>query len=88
MAPITEARWKSKDLDKQANIEEAIAIIEQVVAVWKYLCSPKVQGDIRHAHNKLWTEIDVFQDALAAHASSSGETLGYNFTALWHEFIK
>ena len=28
---MTEARWKSKGLDEQKNIEEALAIIEQVI---------------------------------------------------------
>ncbi|KAE8447341.1 hypothetical protein EG329_010899 [Mollisiaceae sp. DMI_Dod_QoI] len=88
MAPMTEARWKSKGLDEQDNIEEALAIIEQVVDVWKHLCTPKIQGDIRYMHNKIWTEIDVFQDAITARASSRGEPAPeYNFTQLWHEYI-
>ncbi len=86
---MTEARWKSKGLDEQDNIEEALAIIEQVVDVWKHLCTPKIQGDIRYMHNKIWTEIDVFQDAITARASSRGEPAPeYNFTQLWHEYIK
>ncbi|CZR53600.1 uncharacterized protein PAC_03480 [Phialocephala subalpina] len=88
MAPMTEAQWKAKGLDEEKNIEEALAIIEQVIDVWKHLCTPKVQGDIRYVHNKLWAEIDVFQDAITALTSSRGEPIAYNFTQLWHEYIK
>lgn len=85
---MTEAQWKSKKLDEQDNIEEALAIIEQVVDVWKHLCSPKIQGDIRYVHNKLWAEIDVFQDAINARAAARGEEAEFNLTALWHEYIE
>lgn len=85
---MTEAQWKSKGLDEQDNIEEALAVIELVIDVWKHLCTPKIQGDIRTVHNKLCAEIDVFQDALAARAAANGETIEYNFTQLFHEYIK
>lgn len=85
---MTEARWKSKNLNDQDNIEEALAIIEQVIDVWKYLCSPKVQGDIRYIHNKIWAEIDVFQDAINARAAARGEPVEFNLTQLWYEYIK
>ncbi|KUJ08973.1 uncharacterized protein LY89DRAFT_676349 [Mollisia scopiformis] len=88
IAPMSEAQWKSKGLDEQDNIEEALAVIELVIDVWTHLCTPKIQGDIRHVHNKMWAEIDVFQDALVAEAGSRGETIEYNFTQLWHEYIK
>lgn len=85
---MSETQWASKNLDDQDNIEEALAVIELVIDVWKHLCSPKIQGDIRHVHNKLWAEIDVFQDAINARASARGEQPEFNLTALWHEYIK
>lgn len=88
LAPMTEAQWQSKRLDEQENIEEALAIIEQVIDVWKHLCSPTVQGDIRHVHNKLWAEIDVFQDAINAQAAAAGETVDFNLTNLFHQYIR
>lgn len=85
---MTEAQWKSKNLDEQDNIEEALAIIEQVVDIWKHLCTPRTQGDVRHVHNKMWAEIDVFQDAINARAAARGEPVPFNLTELWHKYIK
>jgi hypothetical protein len=65
-APVSDARWRAKGLDAEDNIEEALAIIEQVIDIFKYLASPDIQGGLRHIHNKVWAEIDVFQDACNA----------------------
>ncbi len=87
MAPVTEARWRAKGLDAQDNIEEALAIIEQVVDVWKHLATPEIQGELRTMNNKLWADIDVFQDAVNAMYTARGESAPeWNLTKLWEAF--
>ena len=36
MAPMSDARWMAKERDEEANIEEAIAVLRQVVDVYQY----------------------------------------------------
>ncbi|CZT11376.1 uncharacterized protein RAG0_15549 [Rhynchosporium agropyri] len=89
LVPITDARWKAKDLDATENIEEALAIIQQVVDVFKHLAKPAIQGDLRNINNKLWAEIDVFQDACNAVRTTKGEPIpDWNLTKMWEAFHK
>lgn len=89
MPPISAARWKSKALDDEQNIEEAMAIIKQVIDVFQYQLKPEVQGDIRTTFNKVWAEIDVFHDAIVALHTQRGEpTPEFNIAKLWQEYIK
>ena len=76
-------------MDNPANIEEAIETIMEVVGVFDYLKEPEVQGKIRSTHNKLWTEIDIFSDAVKALDESRGENAQeFNLTRLWEEFMR
>jgi hypothetical protein len=85
---MPEARWKSKELDKEENIEEALAIIEQVVDVFKYLSKPSIQGEIREKHNKIYTELDVFQDACTGLWQTRGsEPPPVHLTRLYGDFM-
>ncbi|KAL5326249.1 hypothetical protein ACEPPN_007387 [Leptodophora sp. 'Broadleaf-Isolate-01'] len=87
IVPVTDARWRAKGLDATDNIEEALAIIAQVVDVFKHLAKPEVQGDLRNINNKLWAEIDVFQDACNAVRTTKGEQApAWNLTKLWEAF--
>ncbi|KAG4420478.1 hypothetical protein IFR04_006398 [Cadophora malorum] len=87
IVPVTDARWKAKGLDATDNIEEALAIITQVIDVWKHLAKPEVQGDLRNINNKLWAEIDVFQDACKAVRTTKGEPVPeWSLTKLWEAF--
>ncbi|KAH7370910.1 hypothetical protein BKA65DRAFT_590159 [Rhexocercosporidium sp. MPI-PUGE-AT-0058] len=87
IVPVTDARWKAKGLDAIDNIEEALAIISQVVDVFKHLAKPEVQGDLRNINNRLWAEIDVFQDACNAVRTTKGERAPvWNLTKLWEAF--
>jgi hypothetical protein len=52
MPPMSDALWASKGLDEEENIEEAIAIIQQAVDVFKHQLKPEVQGEMRTTHNK------------------------------------
>jgi hypothetical protein len=89
MEPMSEARWRAKALDAHANVEEAMAQIQVVVDVFQYLATTTVQGKMRQSHNKIWTEIDVFQDALKARATAAGQPApNFSITALWEEFIR
>ena len=84
---MTDARWKAKGLDATDNIEESLAIITQVIDVWKHLAKPEVQGDLRNINNKLWAEIDVFQDACKAVRTTKGEPAPeWSLTKLWEAF--
>jgi len=86
---MSEARWKSKALDKEDNIEEALSIIQSVIDVFKVLASPEAQGDFRDINNRFWAEIDVFQDACNAVRTSKGEPApAHNLSKLWLEYIK
>jgi hypothetical protein len=86
---VSDARWRAKGLDAEDNIEEALAIIEQVIDIFKYLASSEIQGGLRHIHNKVWAEIDVFQDACNAVRTTRGEPApSHNLTKLWQEYTK
>ena len=87
MPPMPDALWASKELDKRENIEEAMAIIQQAVDVFKYQLKPEINGEMRTTYNKVWTEIDVFQDAIVALRSSNGEPAPeFNIAKLWQEY--
>ncbi|KAK0122479.1 hypothetical protein ONS95_010710 [Cadophora gregata] len=87
IVPVTDARWRAKGLDATDNIEEALAIINQVVDVFKHLAKPEVQGDLRNINIKLWAEIDVFQDACNAVRTTKGEPAPeWSLTKLWETF--
>lgn len=87
IAPVSEARWRAKGLDAIENIEEALAIIQQVIDVWIHLAKPEIQGDLRHINNKVWAEIDVFQDGCNAVRTSKGEPVpAHSLTKLWEVF--
>lgn len=85
---MSEARWAAKGLDEEDNIEEAIAIIQQAIDVFKYNLKLDVQGEMRTTHNKVWTEIDVFHDAIVAlRAQNEEEAPDFNIAKLWQEYI-
>ena len=86
---MSDALWSSKELDEEENIEEAMAIIQQAVDVFKQQLKPEIQGEMRTTFNKVWTEIDVFQDALVALCSSNGEPAPhFNVAKLWQEYFQ
>jgi hypothetical protein len=86
---VSDARWRAKGLDAEDNIEEALAIIEQVIDTFKYLASPDIQGGLRHIHNKVFVEIDVFQDACNAVRTTRGDPApSHSLTKLWQEYTK
>jgi hypothetical protein len=89
IAPVSDARWRAKCLDEQDNIEEALAIIQQVVDVFEYLRKPEVQGKLRDIYNKIWAEIDIFQDAINAVYTACGEPVPeWSLSKLWQEYTK
>ncbi|RFU28834.1 hypothetical protein B7463_g7506, partial [Scytalidium lignicola] len=89
LAPVPDARWRAKGLDKMDNIEEAIAIIQLVVDVFKHWTKPEVHGNLRTTHNKVWTEYDVFQDAIVGLKQQQGEPApDFNIAKLWQEYVK
>lgn len=86
---MTEAQWKARGLDERDNIEEAIAVIRQVIDVFKHFRSPQVHGKMRRIHNNVWCEIDVFQDAIKNLSASKGESEPpFNATWLWQEYLE
>jgi len=60
---VSHARWRAKGLDEQDNIEGALSLIRQVVDVFQYLTETEAQGELRNTWNKIFLEIDIFQDA-------------------------
>lgn len=89
LAPISDARWRSQGFDKEEKHEEALAVIQQVIDIWKYLATPEIQGELRQTFNKLWAEIDIFQDACNALQTNKGLAKpSHSLTALWQEYIR
>jgi hypothetical protein len=87
IAPICEARWNALRLNDRGNIEEALANIQLVIDIFDYLRTPEIQGKLRHIYNKMWAEIDVFQDACNAVRERRGEAIpAWNLTRLWEEY--
>ena len=87
MPPMPDALWVSKGLDEEESVEEAMAIIQQAIDIFKYQLRPDIQGEMRTTHNKIWSEIDVFQDAIAALRAQNGETAPeFNMAKLWQEY--
>jgi len=89
LASANKLSRQEKDLDNTENVEEAIALIGYVVSVFDYMRQPDVQGKIRSIHNRLRTEIDIFQDALNALYTARGEPVPtFNLTSLWEEYMR
>ena len=89
MPSISDALWASKKLNKEKNIEEAIAIIQQAVDVFKHQLKPKIHGEMRTTYNKAWTELDIFQDAIVILRSKNGEPAPeFNVAKLWQEYFE
>jgi len=63
MAPVSDALWDAKSLDDEANIEEALAILQTVIDVFDYWRKPEIQGQQRDVFNKVYFELDIFKDA-------------------------
>lgn len=71
------------------NIEEAMAIIQLVVDVFKHWRKPEIHGSMRTTHNKVWSEFDIFQDALKGLREQRGEPApDFNIAKLWQEYVK
>ena len=88
LAPISDARWRAKGLDAEANIEEAIAVIREVVDLWAYINSPPIQGQLRNSFNKIYVELGIFQDACDAARAARGEArTTHNIALLWREYM-
>ncbi|RDW57279.1 hypothetical protein BP5796_12729 [Coleophoma crateriformis] len=88
MVPMSDARWQAKGLDDPDNIEEAIAVIRQVVDVFEYFRKPSIQGQFRLTHNKIAAEIDIFQDAIEALRLGEGRPdFEFNLTKIWQDYI-
>ncbi|OBT91099.1 hypothetical protein VE02_00135 [Pseudogymnoascus sp. 03VT05] len=88
IAPVTDVEWRERSLDDRENIEEALAIIRQVVDVFDYLREPDVQGRLRDGHNRIWAEWDIFQDAVNAMHEAKGEKgPEWSLSQLWREYI-
>jgi hypothetical protein len=86
---VTDAEWRERNLDDRENIEEALAIIRQVVDVFDYLREPDVQGRLRDGHNRIWAEWDIFQDAVNAMCEEKGEKgPEWSLSNLWREYIQ
>lgn len=89
MAPVPDARWSSEGLDEQDNIEEALAIIKQVVDIFAYFRGPSIQGTLRDMHNLIWTEIDIFDDAIQAFYAEKGQdTPKWKLSKLWRVYVE
>lgn len=86
---MSDALWTSKGLDEEGNVEEAMAVIQQSVDVFKHQLKPDIQGEMRTTHNKIWCEIDVFHDAIVAFRAQNGEPrTEFNIAKLWQEYSK
>ncbi|KAH6669980.1 hypothetical protein B0J14DRAFT_657074 [Halenospora varia] len=88
LPPISAAHWKAKNLDHESNIEEALSILQAVIDVWEYLRQPKIQGQLRNKFNKIFVELDVFQDASNAYHTQRGDPAPtWSISKLWQNYI-
>lgn len=86
---MTDVNWRERSLDARSNIEEALAIIRQVVDVFEYLREPGVQGRLREGYNRIWGEWDVFQDAVnAMHEEKGDRRPEWRLSKLWKEYMQ
>ncbi|KAF4611369.1 hypothetical protein G7Y89_g15644 [Cudoniella acicularis] len=89
LPPVSTAHWNAKALDHEDNIEEALSILQAVVDVWDYYRTPTIQGQLRNTFNKIFVEMDVFQDASNARHSVQGERVpGWSLGKLWQEYVR
>ena len=89
MAPVSDALWKAKSLDDEANIEEALAVLRSVIDVFDYWRKPEIQGQLRDVFNKVFLELDVFKDATNALRSARGEAVpDWSISRLWQEYVQ
>ncbi|TVY24854.1 hypothetical protein LHYA1_G007228 [Lachnellula hyalina] len=88
VAPVSDALWKFRGLDDEANIEEALAILRSVVDVFDYWRQPEVQGKLRDVFNKVLLELDIFNDAIHALRAERGEAVpDWSISRLWEEYV-
>lgn len=86
---MSDALWKSRGLDDEANIEEALAILRSVVDVFDYWRKPEVQGQLRDVFNKVFLELDIFKDAMNALRAERGEAVAdWSISRLWQEYVQ
>lgn len=86
---MSEAHWKAKGLDEEKNIEEALSILQSVVDYFEYIRRPDIVGKRRDVHNKVYVELDVFQDACdALHATQGKHKPGWSLSKLWQEYVR
>jgi hypothetical protein len=86
---MPECHWKAKGLDKEDKIEEALSVLQSVCDAFDYWRKPHVQGSLRDTHNKVFVEMDVFQDAMNAFHTSRGERLpAWSVSKLWQEYVR
>jgi hypothetical protein len=89
MPPIPDCHWKAKNLDHENNIEEALSVLQSVCDVFEYWRRPDIQGSLRDVHNKVFVELDVFQDAMNAYYTHRGERPpAWSVSKLWQDFVK
>ncbi|TVY43403.1 hypothetical protein LOCC1_G004573 [Lachnellula occidentalis] len=88
VAPVSDALWKSRGLDDEANIEEALAVLRSVIDVFDYWRKPEVQGQLRDVFNKVFLELDVYKDATNALRIERGEAVpDWSISRLWQEYV-
>jgi hypothetical protein len=89
MAPVSGTLWEAKGLDDEANIEEALAILQSVIDVFDYWRKPEIQGQLRDVFNKVYLELDIFKDASNALRSTKGEPVpSWSISRLWQEYVQ
>lgn len=87
MAPISDSLWQAKGLDDEANVEEALALMRLVVNIFTYWRKPEIQGHLRDVFNRVYLELDIFNDAMNALRASRGEPVpDWSISRLWQEY--
>ena len=84
--PMSDTRWRLKELDKAENFGIAIEHLSAVVAVFEYLNSPVVMGNLRETFNLISKHLSDFDAAVNALRASNGTT-PVSTAALWEEFM-
>jgi hypothetical protein len=84
--PISDTRWRQKQLDQEENFDEACQHLSATVSAFNYLNQPDIQQKLRDTFNLISAELTGFESALNAVRSSEGKE-PVVVTALWEEYI-
>ncbi|KAK3318931.1 hypothetical protein B0H66DRAFT_253040 [Apodospora peruviana] len=91
LVPLSDRRWRQKDLDSPQNWDKALQHLEKACDGFMYMCVPQTARKMRQAYNKVYDILEHFDTVLDAYyrsSSSAHETrTGAKAKDLWGEYF-